>query len=91
MNEINTIGTLATSPTLREFANQAYPRSDSGNTALLEDSVEISELADFLSRLAELPDARARRIVEIRNAIESGTYETPEKLEIAAERLFEAL
>ena len=91
MNEIHTIGTLATSPTLREFANQAYPRSDSGNTALLEDSVEISELADFLSRLAELPDARARRIVEIRNAIESGTYETPEKLEIAAERLFEAL
>jgi anti-sigma-28 factor FlgM len=91
MNEINTISTLATSPTLREFANQAYPRSDSGNSAILEDSVEISELADFLSRLAELPEARARRIVEIRNAIKNETYETPKKLEIAAEGVLAAL
>ena len=91
MNEINTIGTLATSPTLRDFANQAYPRSDSGNIAVLEDRVEISELADFLSRLAELPEARARKIVEIRNAILNETYETPDKLEIAAERILGAL
>jgi len=87
MNEITTIGTLATSPTLRDFANQAFERMDSGNAAVLEDSVEISELADFLSRLAELPEARARKIVEVRNAILNGTYESPDKLEIAAERI----
>ena len=91
MNEINMIGTLATSPTLRDFANQPYLRSDSGNTAVLEDSVEISELADFLGRLAELPEARARKIVEIRSAILNETYESPEKLEIAVERILGAL
>ena len=45
----------------------------------------------FLSRLAELPEARARKIVEIRNAIQNETYDTPEKLEIAVERILGAL
>ncbi len=87
MNEINSVGTLALSTTLREFANQSSRRSDSGNTAVIEDSVEISELAGFLSRLAELPEARARKIVDARNAILNDTYETPQKLDIATDRM----
>jgi anti-sigma28 factor (negative regulator of flagellin synthesis) len=61
-----------------------------GETALSKDSVEISELAGFLNRLAQLPDARAKRIVEVRNAIESGQYETQDKLDITTERLLDA-
>lgn len=91
MNDINSIGTLALSTTLREFANQTEHRSDTRNTAVIEDSVEISDLASFLSRLAELPEARARRIVDVRNAIQNDTYETPEKLDVATDRLLAAL
>ena len=87
MNEINSISTLASSNTLREFADQSTRRFDSGNTAVIEDRVEISELAGFLSRLAELPEARARKIVDVRNAIQNETYETPEKLDIATDRM----
>ncbi|MCB9855144.1 MAG: flagellar biosynthesis anti-sigma factor FlgM [Phycisphaerales bacterium] len=53
------------------------------------DRVEISELARFLSRLAELPDDKARRIVDIRSEIDKGTFVTSERLNIASERLFE--
>ena len=89
MNEIQGLGVPVSSSTLREFANQSSRRSESANTAVLDDSVEISELAGFLSRLSELPEVRARRIVNIRNAILDGTYVTPDKLEIATEKLLD--
>jgi len=76
---------------LREFANQTSRRSESANTAVLDDTVEISELASFLSRLSELPEVRARRIVNIRNEILDGSYVTPDKLDIASERLLNDL
>jgi hypothetical protein len=91
MNEIHPIGTLASFNTLKGFSNQSSNRFDSGNTAVLDDSVEISELAQFLSRLSELPEARARKIMDIRNAIQNNAYEAPEKLDIAAERLLSVL
>lgn len=95
MDQINTLGTLATSGTLREFVNQSLRRSTDSDglsaAATLDDRVEISELATFLNQLAELPEARARRIVAVRNQIEQGTYETAQKLDIATERLLSAL
>lgn len=92
MNEINPIGGLATSATLRDFANPSPKHAGPTNSASdLSDRVEISELASFLSRLAELPDDRARRIVDVRNAIRNGAYETPEKLDIAVSRLLDDL
>lgn len=90
MNEINPIGGLATSATLREFANSSPKRpDDAGRSTAVSDRVEISELASFLSRLAELPDSRARRIVAVRKAVIDGTYETPDKLDIAVSRLLD--
>ena len=92
MNEINPIGGLATSATLREFANPSSKHAgvvDGG--ADVSDRVEISELASFLSRLAELPESRARRIVDVRSALLNGTYESPEKLDVAVSRLLDDL
>ncbi len=93
MNDINSLGTTATSGTLREFVNQSLRRStdSGGSTATLDDRVEISELATFLNQLAELPESRARRIVAVRNQIEQGTYETDEKLIVATEKVLAAL
>lgn len=91
MNDVNGVSSLASSATLREFANQPFRRSDSSNSAVLDDTVEISDLAAFLSRLSELPEDRARRIVSIRNAILDGSYVTDEKLDIATDRLIDEL
>ena len=91
MSEIQGLGVPVSSSTLREVANQTSRRSESANTAVLDDTVEISELASFLSRLSELPEVRARRIVNIRNEILDGSYVTPDKLDIASERLLNDL
>jgi Anti-sigma-28 factor, FlgM len=91
MEKVHSVGTLASSSTLREFANQSLRQADGGGTLLLDDSVEISDLATFLNRLSELPESRARRIVAVRNQIQGGTYESPEKLDIATDRLLTQL
>lgn len=91
MSDVNSITGLASSATLREYANQPFRRPDSANRPAYDDTVEISALAAFLGRLSELPEDRARRIVNIRNAIIDGTYETEDKLDIATDRLLEAI
>lgn len=89
MADIGTIDGLASSATLREFAQQTTTRRTSPKLAVDQgDRVEISELARFLSQLAELPDDKARRIVDIRSEIDKGTFVTSERLNIASERLF---
>ena len=50
------------------------------------DQLDISREADMVSRARELPDIRAERVAEIRAAIEAGTYETADKLDIAVGR-----
>lgn len=94
MADLGIIDGLTTSATLRDYAQQVGRRpapknADIGDSSA--DRVEISDVARFLSQLAELPDGRARRIVDIRNAIDSGAYVTPEKLNVATERLFEEI
>lgn len=87
MNEIQSIGGLATATTLREFAQQTPARVPVEATVSPHDQVEISELARVLSRFAELPEDQARRIVDIRRAIQDETYVTQDKLNIATDRL----
>lgn len=87
MNEIQSIGGLATATTLREFAQQTPDRAPVEATVSQHDQVEISELARVLSRFAELPEDQARRIVDIRRAIQDETYVTQDKLNIATDRL----
>ena len=55
------------------------------------DQLDISPQADFISRVRELPDIRADRVAQIREQIQAGVYETPEKLDIALERLLDEI
>lgn len=91
MSEVNSIEGLSLSRTLREFASRPTRPEAESATAVLDDTVEISELAGLLSRLSDLPEHRARRIVEVRSAVAEGTYITPEKLNVATDRLLEEL
>ena len=60
-------------------------------TARPGDRVELSEHARLLDQLRHLPDIRQELVRTIRDAITQGTYETPQKLGEAIERLFAEL
>lgn len=64
--------------------NEAPAQSTSG-----VDQLDISPEADLVSRVREVPDIRADRVAQIRAEIESGVYETDEKLDIALDRLLD--
>ncbi len=53
------------------------------------DQLDISSEADMVSRVKDLPDMRMDRVNDIRAQIESGVYETQEKLNVAVGRLFD--
>lgn len=55
------------------------------------DSVELSNHAQLLSRLAGLPDVRQELVDEIRAAISEGSYETPDKIDAVIDALAEEL
>ncbi len=56
-----------------------------------KDEVEISAVGKMLDDASRTPGVREQRLAEIKAAIEAGTYETPEKLELALNRMIEQL
>lgn len=76
-----------------------YPRLapfsvDAGQTVqagVPRDHVEISPLGRMLEGIDRLPEIRHEKVEEIRRQIASGVYETPEKLELALDRLIDEL
>lgn len=66
----------------------AQPTPAAGKSAAV-DQLDISREADMASRVRDVPDIRTERVAEIRAAIESGVYETDDKLDIAVDRLLD--
>ena len=56
-----------------------------------KDEVEISAVGKLLDNASRTPGIRDQRLAEIKAAIESGSYETPEKLEMALNRMVDQL
>ena len=75
------------SPNAARSAEQAT-QANQANSA---DEVSISQQADFLSRIDDIPDIRQERVDQIRAEIADGTYETDEKLDIAVSRLLDEI
>ena len=55
------------------------------------DSVEISDHARFLAKLRDVPPVRKEKIEALRALIESGKYETPERIAGAVTKLLEEI
>ncbi len=55
------------------------------------DRVEISQIARLMSEATLLPEVQAEKIAQVKAQIEAGTYITPEKMDIAVERLLQDL
>ncbi len=96
MPDISSIGQGSVGPVNRpEGPTSSLRRSDTKEstetTARPGDRVELSEYARLLDQLRHLPDVRQDLVRTIRDAITQGTYETPQKLGEAIERLFAEL
>lgn len=59
------------------------PKTDAG------DRVEISDAARLVSELQAMPKVREDRIDAVRKMIESGKFDTPERLEAALEKFLD--
>jgi flagellar biosynthesis anti-sigma factor FlgM len=80
MSEVGSIGSSNIPPT-----NRATGRSSPSAppTAQVRDSdkVELSQRAQLLSRLAELPDVRQDLVDRVKAEIADGGYDTPDKVD----------
>ncbi len=55
------------------------------------DSVEVSPMASWLSKLSEMPEIRQDLVDRVKAEIAAGTYETDAKLDAALENLMNDL
>lgn len=72
----------------------AKPASSAGATGIPttpKDAVEISSAGQLLDKLSKSPEVRAERLAQIKAAIDSGNYDTDEKLEAALMNLFQSM
>jgi len=69
----------------------AAPRgADAPASTRGRDRVELSGVKNFLAVL-KANDVRADKVAQVRSQIEAGTYETDDKLDVAADRLLDDL
>ena len=74
-----------------ESANPVVPSVPPAQVAGVSDVVEISTAAALAAKIHEIPDVRADLVARVKQEIKAGTYETPEKIEVAVERLLDDL
>lgn len=53
------------------------------------DQVDISSEAQMLASMNDISDIRAERVTEIREQIETGQYETADKMDAALDRILD--
>jgi len=61
------------------------------NSLAQVDQLDISPEASFAAQANDLPEIRQDRVAEIRAQIESGVYETNDKIDGALERLLDEI
>ncbi len=62
-----------------------------GNSLAQVDQLDISPEASLAAQVHDLPEIRQDRVAALRSQIESGAYETDEKLDGAIERLLDEI
>lgn len=85
-----TPGVSGPTPIEGKRVESAGPTQSMG-TPGVADRVEISEAARLLAQVRNVPEMRMDRIAELKRQIESGEYETEEKLRVAVDRFLEEI
>ena len=66
-----------------------HPTGPAGNER--PDRVEVSRFASWLQTIRQMPETRTDKIDSVREAIDAGGYETPDKFEQAVDQLLKDL
>jgi negative regulator of flagellin synthesis FlgM len=69
----------------------AAPQAAQASSLAEVDQLDISPAADLASRSADVGAIRHERVAQLRAAIEAGSYETDEKINVALDRLLDQL
>lgn len=78
-------------PALDPKVRPSRQQTQTDTTTRGEDRVQLSDKAQFLSKIAELPDVRQDLVARVQSAIADGSYETSDKLDAAISNLVEDL
>ena len=78
-------------PFTRDWLRSAWKPVKQCTQRAPRDHVEISPLGKMLDGIGQLPEIRHERVDEIRRQIAAGSYETPEKLELALDRMLDEM
>lgn len=71
------------------YANRGNAPRSSSSVSGPGDQLDISAAADAAASAAESGDVRADLVARVQSEIANGTYETPEKLDAALNRLLD--
>jgi flagellar biosynthesis anti-sigma factor FlgM len=69
----------------------ARPAAELQTAGAIQDEVQISDAGQFVDQARQLPDIRADRVREIRDALASGTYDVDSRLDLALSRLLDEI
>ncbi|USN99893.1 MAG: flagellar biosynthesis anti-sigma factor FlgM [Phycisphaeraceae bacterium] len=56
-----------------------------------DDRVEVSEAARYLARMNAMPEIRTDLVDRVKNEIKNGTYDTPERFNLAVDAMIDDL
>ncbi len=80
-----------TAPKAIEPAEAVTRGAPSPEPTGVTDSVEISSAARLAAKVQELPEVRTELVESVKAEIAAGTYETPERLDVAVSKLMDEL
>lgn len=88
MNDVGQVTGACSTPRVDNHTRVARDNRSAPDAEPTErvDKAEFSPEAELLGRLATIPDVRVEKVADVRAQIEAGTYETPQKLDIAVQR-----
>lgn len=90
--EVRGLGSIgASAPIGRTAPAAGNEKPAAASPAAPRDEVEISSLGRMLDDASRTPGVREQRLAQIKAAIEAGTYETPEKLQLALDRMLDQI
>lgn len=88
--EVHGPGSVGASMPMRELRpSTEYQAATPSAPTTPRDEVEISDMGRMMDDMSRTPGVREQRLAQIKAAIEAGTYDTPEKLELALSRMFD--
>lgn len=84
-------GTQGPQPIYPRIAAFSVEAGGTVHAGVPRDQVEISPLGQMLDGIGRLPEIRHEKVEAIRQQIATGVYETPEKMDMAMDRLLDEL